>query len=186
MANNGKNIIELRDLKEDASEYEYHLNENFFKSIEESEIEKGEIEAKVQIKKTAGIYHFDFEIKGYVIVECDRCLEDMEQPIDTRYTLTVRYGEERKEEDNDLLIVTESDDKVDIGWYIYESTILNIPMRHVHPEGKCNKEMEARLAKMAPKSGKEKEDDETEDTSGEESTTIDPRWEALKKLKNNN
>ena len=53
---------------------------------------------------------------------------------------------------------------------LYEIYMLNYPIRVVHPEGECNEEMERVL----------------EDMTVEESDEIDPRWDELKKLINNN
>lgn len=48
--------------------------------------------------------------------------------------------------------------------------MLNYPLRVVHPEGECNEEMEQVL----------------EDLAIEENEKIDPRWDELRKLINNN
>jgi hypothetical protein len=52
----------------------------------------------------------------------------------------------------------------------------------VHPEGQCNQEMESRLAAMTTTTVREDNDSESEQEGGEDA--MDPRWEILRKLKN--
>ena len=69
--------------------------------------------------------------------------------------------------------IDENEGILDLSWFIYEFTMLAIPIKHVHAPGKCNSAMTQKLNELsgAVRSGEE----ETE-------TPIDPRWEALSKL----
>ena len=78
-----------------------------------------------------------------------------------------------------------------MAWFLYEFVALNIPMKHVHAPGKCNKAMSARLRKHSAHRSDESDnaEDEVEDDDNilsdeYEDTATDPRWDALKKLKN--
>ena len=52
MSLEGKFIIPLKDLEEHLVDYEYHLDEEFFKSIDQEEIISGDLDAFVSVKKT--------------------------------------------------------------------------------------------------------------------------------------
>ena len=87
-----------------------------------------------------------------------------------------------------MLIIPEDEGEINIAWFLYEFIALTIPIKHVHPYGKCNKEMSARLQQMsAHRIGDEDDDMEIEiiddDNAQEEEKPTDPRWDALKKLK---
>ena len=119
------------------------------------------------------------------MVICDRCLDEMEQPIETTDRLKVKLGAEYSEED-DMVIVPEEEGYINVAWFIYEFIALSIPMKHVHAPGKCNKDMENKLSKHLRVSGDEEEDEDFFVESADEPQTIDPRWNELKKILDNN
>ncbi len=66
----------------------------------------------------------------------------------------------------------ETTQRLDVAWYLYEFIALAIPIKHVHAPGKCNPAMVRALEEhSAARSGQEDEQ------------PMDPRWEALLKLK---
>ena len=95
----------------------------------------------------------------------------MNQPIDTTNRLVAKFGQEYSEDD-DLVTVDENEGILDVSWFIYEFIVLNIPIKHVHAPGKCNRDMMKVLEEhSATRSGVEEEQ------------KIDPRWSELLKLK---
>ena len=113
----------------------------------------------------------DFNIEGVVSVPCDICLDDMEQPICADNRLIVKFGKENSEDD-ELVVVREDDGVLDISWFLYESIVLNIPIKHVHAPGKCNRDMMNALeAHSATRS------------DVESNSAVDPRWSELLKIK---
>ena len=105
------------------------------------------------------------------MVPCDICLDPVEQSIETIQRLEVKLGKENSEED-DLVTVAEDEGILDVAWYLYEFIALAIPIKHVHAPGKCNPAMVRALEEYsAARSGEEDEQ------------AMDPRWEALLKLK---
>ena len=99
---------------------------------------------------------------------CDRCLDDMEQPITADSRLVVKRGE-AGDNDGEVLMVDEVQRMVDLSWFVYETVELAIPIQHVHPEGVCNPKM---LEVLANYEGGREEEKET-----------DPRWKELEKLR---
>ena len=171
----------------DTAKYEYQLDNQFFSDLDTPEIQKGKLDVTLKVKRTSGMYLMDFHIEGNVIVTCDRCLEEMEQPIESDDLLKVKLGEEFAEI-GDIVVVPEEDGYINVAWFIYEFIALNIPMKHVHAPGKCNKDMVHKLSKHLRSAG----DDETEEDEGVQEDfevddrEIDPRWNELKKILDNN
>ena len=171
----------------DSCEHEYQLDNQFFSDLDTPEIQKGKLDVTLKVKRTSGMYLMDFHIEGNVIVTCDRCLEEMEQPIESDDLLKVKLGEEFAEI-GDIVVVPEEDGYINVAWFIYEFIALNIPMKHVHAPGKCNKDMVHKLSKHLRSAG----DDETEEDEGVQEEfevddrVIDPRWNELKKILDNN
>ena len=172
--------IDLEKISAEPSAYSYELSQDFFDAINHDEVTKGDVKAELTVKRTNEAFEFDFHLFGTVQIPCDRCLDEMDQEIDTINRLVVRYGEEYSEETAELIIFPEDKRIISIAWYLYEFIVLNIPIKHVHDEiDKCNKEM---IAKYLEYQAVDITDDEKVDDSSEEYT--DPRWDALKKLKN--
>ena len=170
----------------DTAEYQYQLDNLFFAELDAPEVQKGKVDVTLKVRKTSGVYQLDFHTEGHVVVICDRCLDEMEQPIETDDRLRDKLGAEYSEDD-DMVVVPEEDGYINVAWFIYELIALSIPMKHVHAPGKCNKEMVDKLSKHL-RTVKDEEDDDFEDMeeAEEEPREIDPRWNELKKILDNN
>ena len=181
--------VELKNMREDSAKYEYTLDNQFFADIDAPEIQKGKLKVDLSVKKSLGVYVLNFHTEGMVIVPCDRCLDDMELEVETDDSLKVKLGLTFSEED-DIVVVPEEDGYINVAWFIYEFIALSLPMKHVHALGKCNKGMMGALSKHLRTSDDEDrledgyvEEDESLDDDNRE---IDPRWNELKKILNNN
>lgn len=166
----GKNIVE------------YHLDNNFFALLEDVDIQKGDINVKVSIEKQAKQSELNFELEGKVVVPCDRCLEDMNQPIKTNGHLIVRFGKEFKDDGDDIVVVPEEQGIINVSWFLYEFIELAIPIKHVHHFGQCNKGMSSKLREHVAVDSDDVEEFESADFEADEEKEIDPRWNALKGL----
>lgn len=166
--------IDLLTLQEDSFRATYSLRDGFFESLGEDVIVKnGDINAEAALTKAAaGEYLLSLRISGTVVVECDRCLDDMDQPVEAEGVYTIRIGQEASVDD-DVIVVDEKDGILPISWLLYETIVLAIPVKHVHAPGKCNDAMIQKLNELsATRSGDEVD------------STVDPRWADLEKLKN--
>ncbi len=164
--------IDLKGLKEAECCLEFNLDDTFFQALDGAEVKSGSLHVSVSIRKATGFFEFLFHTAGTVTVSCDRCLDDMDQPVETENRLIVKLGSEYSEED-DLIVVPEEEGILDMAWIIYEFIVLAIPIRHVHAPGKCNPVMTKALEELSA----DRSSDE------ESSQQIDPRWEALLKVK---
>ena len=165
--------IDLKGLNEGVNYLEFDLDDTYFKAIDALEVSQGKVRVLLDITRTGNdFFTLDFHETGVVMVPCDICLDPMEQSIETTQRLEVKLGTENSEEE-DLVMVAEDEGILDITWYLYEFIALAIPIKHVHAPGKCNPAMIRTLEEYsATRSGQE----------GNE-TPMDPRWEALLKLK---
>ena len=164
--------IDLKGLTEDEIVRQFDLDDSFFVSLENSQLEHGSLHVSVSIRKMTGFFELSFRTEGTVTVSCDRCLDDMEQPIEADNRLVVKLGDTYSDDD-DTIIVNEDEGILDLSWFIYEFIMLAIPIKHVHAPGKCNSAMTQKLDEL---SGAVR-------SSKEAAEAVDPRWEALNKLK---
>ena len=164
--------IDLKSLKEEETSLEFDLNDSYFEALDDAEVKKGSLHVSVSIRKATGFFELSFHTAGTIIIPCDRCLDDMEQLVETDNRLVVKLGSEYSEED-EIIVVPENEGILDMSWFIYEFVALVIPIRHVHAPGKCNPAMTQALEELSA-------DRSSDEESAQE---IDPRWEALLKLK---
>lgn len=180
--------LQLKGLPEGSHKYEYHLGQQFFDNMENTDIHDADITVTLTVVYKNDRYDLSFDIKGEVVLICDRCLDDLHFPIDTTYHVVVEYGSDYNDDTDGLLILPASDSTLNVAYMIYDSVVLAIPMKHVHPMGKCNRQMSALLRKH--RSRPQGEDAELEEALIDEMDTMtesgdmptDPRWNALKGL----
>lgn len=164
--------IDLRGLLDSTTTLEYNLDDAFFDSLEAPEVRRGQLHVDVVIEKLSNYYELKFHTEGTVIISCDKCLDDMEQPISTDNRLLVKYGEAHAE-DEDQVTLADDEETLNVAWYIYEFIALCIPIKHVHRPDECNPAMIKAL----------EEHSASRDSSDDGGRPTDPRWEALSKLK---
>ena len=163
--------INLKSLAEEVTTLEYDLDNGFFESLDGADLNSGSVHVSVSIRKATGFFELLYHTEGTVTVTCDRCLDDMDQPIETDSRFVVKLGTVNSEE-GDVIIVDEDEGIIDTSWLIYESIVLAIPIKHVHAPGKCNPAMSQVLEELS-----------ADRSSDEESTQpVDPRWSKLAEL----
>lgn len=165
--------IDLKGLEEGLTSFEFNLDNAYFKEVDAPEVSEGNVHVSLDIVRTGNdFFTLTFREKGTVVVPCDLCLDAMEQEIETEQRLDAKFGIEYSDEDDECVTVAENEGILDVTWLIYEFIVLAIPIKHVHAPGKCNSAMIRALEEhSAARSGE-----------GEEAA-MDPRWEALLKLK---
>lgn len=181
--------ISLKSFQSDSLEFEYKLDSSFFESLESEEVNGGEVDVKLLVKKLATAFEFVFHTKGAVSVPCARCLDDIEVEVESEDVLIVKFGEEYSEEDSNLIIISEDEGEINVAWLMYEFIVLSLPSKTTHPKGQCNEEMIKKLREHLAVSVDD-EDEDYDDTeyidNSDEDREIDPRWNELKKILDNN
>lgn len=164
--------IDLAGLKEGETAFGFDLGDAYFEAVGGQEAKGGNVHVDLKVSRSGGIYRLDFHTEGTVIVPCDICLDDMEQPVSGDNTLTARLGEEYSEDD-DLITVGKDDPLLDVSWFIYEFIALGLPIKHVHTPGKCNPAMIKVL----------EEHSAARSSDGDDGEQADSCWSELEKLK---
>jgi uncharacterized protein len=170
-------LIQFSGLSTGNHSYEFHINDEFFKHLENSLIQKGEIEVKVMLDKKPTLMTFDLTFKGKVEVECDRCASFSYMPVEVEHRLIVQLGDSYSEED-DLIVIPRTDYQFDLFQHIYDSIALALPLRIVPCEitldnSFCDQSVISRLEAIHEK----------QIITAQE--IVDPRWDKLKNLGKN-
>ncbi|MDR0798735.1 MAG: DUF177 domain-containing protein [Dysgonamonadaceae bacterium] len=182
--------VDLKGMHTDVLKQEYLLDNQYFANIGSEDLQRGKVHASATITRTADVFKFDFHIYGTVVIPCDRCLDDMDFPVDITPHLIVKFGKDYSEESDEIVVIPEAEGMINLAWFLYEFIALAIPIKHVHAPGKCNRQMSSKLKQHTPKG----DDDDSFDMDDSESLLItdddeaptDPRWDILKELKDEN
>lgn len=177
--------VDLKSMEEDTRDVDFLVGDDLFQSLEQEEIRGGRLEVRLRVKKLAGVFDLYFHIDGEVVIACDRCLDDMFQPISAETKVRVRFGSEYMDDGSGVIVVPEAEGTINVAWLIYEFTELAIPIQHIHPAGECNPEM-MNILKQHEGHIPEDMDVENMEETDAGSTESDPRWNELKNLLNNN
>jgi uncharacterized metal-binding protein YceD (DUF177 family) len=169
--------IVFKGLSRGLHEFEFDVDNLFFESIEYSDIQKGNLKAKVLLNKKSAFLELDFQINGFIELTCDRCLDEYKQEINYEGKLFIKFSENDDDLAENVICLLPSEYEFNVSHYLYESIKLSIPLKRVHPENEdgdvsCNPEMLERLNNYI-----------TEEPTEED---IDPRWDELRNLKANN
>lgn len=187
--------LPLKSLPEGVHDFHYELDRQFFKNMESADIRDAKIAVDLTVNHRNGVYDLTFKFEGAVTVACDRCLDDLELPVNTDYHVTVKYGDTYKDESDEFIEIPESDNYLNVAYMMFDTVALSVPIKHVHPLGKCNRAMSSLLKKHRSISPDDQDPDfeeefiddieagqSPEDTSQSDRKQTDPRWDALKNL----
>lgn len=159
--------IQYASLKLGTHLYEFEVDKKFFEEFDCFEYLTATFSVKVELVKQSMMMLLNFEFNGSISVPCDRCLDEVEMPVEGEEKLIVKFGNEIYNETDDILILPEHEHEINVANNIYEFIQLNIPQKRVHQEGECNPEVISKLEIVIDDNEKE----------------IDPRWSGLNKLK---
>jgi len=165
-------------------EFDYVLGNEFFDRVDGPEVRKGKVKVSLSVVCVSSVFELDFRMKGTVVVTCDRCLDELEIPVETTNRLVVTFGETYSEISDERIVISEEEGFINVAWYMYEFIALAIPIKHVHEPGDCNEAMASRLREFCVDERVEEDDD----ISGLENhfRATDPRWDALRNLTGDN
>ena len=160
-------------LKIGVHHFNYDIDRKFFDHFEESPIHDCKVRVKVDFEKKETFFILNFFIDGTVHAECDRCLVPFEKEIFGDYTCYVKFSEnaDKLTDEDEIIFISREQTVIDLSQLIYEYVNLCLPIKKTGCEnpGKepfCNQEVLKYL-----------------DGANEKTNEEDPRWAALKKLK---
>jgi len=137
-------IISLNGLPQGKSEFRRHADKAFFDGFGNSEILDAALDVLITVDKSGKWLGVDVEVEGTLSVECDRCLEKLDYPVETAAYLSVKFGEEPsestepKEGEREIVFVPQDNTDLDLSQVVYDYSILTLPLQRVHEDGKCN------------------------------------------------
>lgn len=160
--------INIHRLINGSHDFDFKIFPDFFKNFSNSVIEKGQGHVQVTLDKseTMMVLHMNMDVTVELI--CDISLDKYDFPVQVEQDLMIKFGEENREISEEMIQIDRDAQHINIADVVYEYLSINIPMKKVHPK-LANQDRPDLIYASS-------EEDHQEDP-------IDPRWEALKKLK---
>ncbi len=134
-------ILEFAGLSDGMHHFEFTVDGNFFREYDYEDIQQCNILVLLDMNKQPDMLELKMNFSGTIVCECDRCLEKYDQPVAGNERLIVKFGDEDTEPADDIIMLPPQENKVDLSQFFYETIILLLPQRRVHPEdenGKSN------------------------------------------------
>lgn len=168
--------IQFIGLKEGKHQFEYHIDNTFFKTFEYNEFNDSNIYINVDFVKKSTLIELNFSANGNVNIPCDVTGELFDQEIQGEFPLIIKFGTEFNDDNEEVLILPYEEYQVNIAQYIYELIVLSVPTKRVHPQVLNGTMQNDTLEKLKELEYKQK------NTVDKTTTETDPRWDKLKDL----
>ncbi len=153
-------------------QFDYELDESFFKEFEETGYKRVRIHVDLDFNKSKSVFTLSFKFSGYINKECDRCLDQVKVGINENHVMLVRLDDDPGLDDqiDDIIVLGRTNFKLNIAQHLYDYVSLKLPMRSVHKDGECNPEIDKIINREADN----------------KLTLDDPRWNKLKDISQKN
>ena len=165
MSNRREYEIAFVGLKPGVHEFNYRINDKFFKEYQEQDFKNVEANVRLLLEKNNSFMILRFQVGGKAEVICDRCSNELPLQLFEDFTVTVKMVDDPElmndqEEDPDVYYISRGESHVDVKDWIYEFVNLSIPMQktcdYENMDGPyCNPAAREVLNNMKP--GKEKQ-----------------------------
>ena len=175
--------IPYKGLKAGSYDFDFQVDDALFEAYDREEIKGGKCEVRVKLDRKETMLELNVIISGEVICECDRCLEDCAVAVDYVGDLVVKFSDEIDDYDGEVMWLSPAEDTLDLTQYIYESIVLSLPYRRVHPDGECNPEMIAALNTISEEEFERIVAEADSEEEGDEVMLNEDNRELLEKLK---
>ena len=164
-------MIKFSGLKEGIHLFNYELGNKFFKNFDYYDFLDAKLFAELELEKQSTLLNLKFSFNGEIQVQCDVSMESFDLKLETEHSVVVKFKDDIISTDDKVIFMPAGSHSIDVSHLIYESIILAVPQKKVHPgieNGSLKSEIVEKLEALKPKKNfKEK---------------TDPRWDKLKDL----
>ena len=155
-------VIPVKGLPFGESSFRFEIGETFFQEFGNTRIKDADCTLHVSVFRHQTLLDVHCHVAGFVVVECDRCLEDLTLKVDIEPRLMVGFGsvdvESGAADNEDVLVIDRTESELNLNQFVYDYICLSLPLVKVHPEGRCNPEM---LRYLSDREGADPEETET-------------------------
>lgn len=169
--------INIHGLENKTYEYNFEGSDDFFEAYDQDIIEHGSFKVNITLEKTSTLLRLNFKINSDVELQCDRSLEFFTENFDINEKFVFKFGEKEEEISDEMAIIPFGTLKINVADMIYDYITLRVPMKKLLPIYREESEnSEDGVMVYTDKNAKIAKEEEK----------VDPRWEALLKIKDLN
>jgi uncharacterized protein len=168
-------IIPFKGLTDGEHDFQFDLGKRFFDEHELLEARDGKIVFFITLVKKPQVLTLNVVMTGWMLVQCDRCLEYINFPVNYKGQFVVKFSEDIVESTDEIWVLHPDDHELDLKQYFFDCAGLSLPLQKFHPDNSdgsfgCDQEM-LKIINLHSLSNIDHEE-------------IDPRWNKLKNLLN--
>lgn len=161
--------IPFSSLKPGSNFFKNKIDKTFFEAFNYSNPHDCNMDVSIDFRKETHLMDVRISYKGVTNIPCDRCLENIVLPVNGSFSSIIKFEHIDDQEFKEGVIYLPYETyEFNLATIIYEDYLLNFPKRNIHKEGKCDSEQLKLVRKHTQN----------------HINNSDPRWEALKVLKN--
>ena len=144
--------IQVNGLITGKHNFEFPVNYSFFESFGNQQILDASLVAEIGLEKGGNYMNVNGYIHGTVTVECDRCLDKLELPVEVDSSIAVKFSKYAVDnpEEEECIIMDADEGELDLSQFIYDEICINLPIQCVHEDGECNAVMMSKLKVIDP------------------------------------
>ena len=164
-------LIKFSGLKEGIHLFSYEIGNKFFKNFDYYDFLDAKLFAKLELEKQSTLLNLKFSFNGEIEVQCDVSMESFHLKLETEHAVVVKFKDDIISTDDKVIFMPAGSHSIDVSHLIYESIILAVPQKKVHPgieNGSLKSEIVEKLEELRPKKNFNEK--------------TDPRWDKLKDL----
>ena len=164
-------LIKFSGLKDGVHLFNYELRNKFFKNFDYYDFLDAKLFAKLELEKQSTLLNLKFSFNGEIEVQCDVSMESFDLKLETEHAVVIKFKADIISTDDKVIFMPAGSHSIDVSHLIYESIILAVPQKKVHPgieNGSLKSEIVEKLEELRPKKNFNEK--------------TDPRWDKLKDL----
>jgi len=141
-----KYSIPIAGLSSGTYAYSFVLDNEIFEFYDHPDVKNGTIKIELTLIKRSNVFEIDIKAQGILEVQCDRCLDLFDYPIETTEHIICTIGQQEGYTAENIIVLNKGETSIELGQEFYEIVVTEIPIQKLHPldenqESTCNPEM---------------------------------------------
>ncbi len=162
--------IAFEALQEGEHQFQFEIGREIFDFYDYTDFNDISAKGNLTLRKESTYMKMNFDLHGTIGFDCDRCTAPFQLPVECTEKVVVKFsGRDIDSKSEEIIYMSISESIINVASFFYEMIILTLPLKRSHESDDCDQEVLNQLEEWSVRN--------------EETEEIDPRWEALKKLK---
>ena len=122
--------IAFKGLSNGIHEFNFTVDDDFFKNFEKSSVKKGHFTILVRLERQEGMMQLQFGYDGWFEAPCDRCLSLIEVPLSFEDGIIIKFNEEESMTE-EVMFIHPKKDFIELSELMYEMIHVHLPLQNL-------------------------------------------------------